>query len=100
MKPLVDEVCPWASDNKVCAWCFYIGIGVTSHDIIVSCIISSIIAHNKVSPCIYVYSTVVGCGHVAIDAVSPAGDVDARTIAASRAVPLAGVTLNGTKIID
>src|SRR5947207_662089 len=99
MKSLVDKVCPRSGENKICTRCFYVGIGVAGYDVEVCRIIGSIVANDQVATSIYVHSAIVGCRHVTIDAVSSARGVDSSTITASRAVTLAGVTLDGTKII-
>ena len=72
MNPLVDEVCPRPGENKVCTWRFYVGVGVTGHDVIVSRVIAGIIANDEVTTCIDIYSTVVLGTHVAVDPIDPA----------------------------
>ena len=99
MKSLVDEICPGSGENEICTRCFYVGVGIAGYDIEVCRIIGSIIANDQVATCVYVHSAIVGCRHVTIDAISPARGVDSSAITASRAVTLAGVTLDGTKII-
>jgi len=95
----VHKVCPGTSQNKVCARCFDVGVGVTGHDVVVCRVKGSIVANDQIASSIDVDPAVVTCRHVAVETVSSTRHMNTGPVTGARPITLTGITFEATLIV-
>src|SRR5262249_20820464 len=99
MKRLVNEVSPRSGENKICTWCFRVGVRITGHNVVVHGVIGGIVADHQVTTSINVDSARIAKHGVTVNAASPAGNMDAGAVTGANTVSLANVIIEPTAAI-